>query len=861
MMRFNLLFLTLLLLLAQAAAASGIRGRITTKNNEPLPYAGITVKNSPLGTISNADGFYELPLPEGPYEIEFQFLGFQTVIRKIGIQQDFQTINITMEEQAINLQSAHVGKTSEDPAYTVMRRAIAKARFHEMQLKSYTAMAYTRTTGTLTKIPFLARRRFKKEGIEENKVFLNESATEIKYTRPDKYEQKVLSTRNSLDNSIPTPNQYVLASFYSPDIQGTVSPLSPKAFSFYRFEYEGFFEDRGMVVNKIKVIPKAYGEGVVKGTIYILEDLWAIHSFDLQTTAQGFSIGLKQTSAPVQSVWVPMSQHFNLQGQFLGFAGNMKYIVSLQYKQISIDPALKEDIRILDHKKEETATVRNKKNPDLETMIAEQKEFSTRDFRKMVKEFEKEQTRERKEKGEDIRVVRNDSIVIDSLAHKRDTTYWATLRPIPLTQNEIRSYKSLDSLQIRKDSTRAARNNASDTLSFKPFHILTGATYRFKNLNRLIYQGPLQTIAYNTVEGFVADASLQWHKRWAGNYTAGIKPLARYAIGRKQLSGTLTGHISNKDWTLKMEGGQYVYQLNRNNPVNPVINSIASLLFERNLIRIYQKKFARIDYQYRYLGDIVTLSGSLEWASRNEMFNLDKARPLINRKDVDYVPNRPVNQESIETVIGHSRALVFGLTARIRPWQKYTVRNGQKRASYNHGPELTLHYEKGIPAGNHKTADFNFLQADVYQHFELGPRSSLKVAASGGGFAGSKNLNFIDYKHFMGNEFFFQTGNPLTTFRMLPYYQYSTGKHFFQSHALWTSQRLLFTQFPLIRMTGISETIQHHYLNTPSSGHYNEWVYGLDGIFRIFRIELTAQFHRLHYQQLGFRIGTIINIR
>lgn len=861
MKRLTLLILLLLYLSAYAVTAGGIRGKITTVNNEPLPYAGITVRNSPLGTLSNDDGIYELLLEAGNYEIEFQFLGYHTVVRKIVIKDSWETVDIAMEEQIINLQAAQVGKGYEDPAYTVMRRAIAKARFHEMQLMSYTAQAYTRTTGTFSKIPFLLKKRLKKEGIEENKVFLNESISEIRYTRPDKYHQKVLSTRNSLDNSIPTPNQYVLASFYSPDIQGTVSPLSPKAFSYYKFEYEGFFEDRGFVVNKIKVIPRSYGEGVVKGIIYILEDLWAIHSFDLQTTTQGFSIGLKQSSTPVQNVWIPMSQHFNLQGKFLGFAGNMKYIVSLKYKQLQPDPAYKEEITILDHKKEDIPPVKNPKKQDLEAMIADQKEFSTKNFRKMVREFEKEQNKERKEKGEDIRVIRNDSIEIDSLANKRDTTYWQQLRPIPLTRNEVISYKALEGNQIRKDSVRAAKGNTNDTLVFKPFHLVTGATYRFKNQNRLTYQGPLQTLAYNTVEGFVFDASLQWQKRWARTFTTGIKPMARYAIGQNQLNGTLTGFAGNEKWRVQLEGGQYVYQINKDNPVNPFINSIASLIFEQNLIRLYHKKFARLEYQFNYLGDVLTLRGNLEWSSRNEMFNSPHAKPIFDRKNYKFLPNRPINAETIESSIGYSRALLFSFNANLRPWQKYVIRNGRRRAVANSGPEFTLTYDKGIPTGNMNGVDFDFLQASVSHTINSGPRSSLKLAASTGGFLQKKQLNFIDYKHFGGNEFFFQTGNQVTTFRMLPYYLHSTRHSFFESHIVWSSRKLLLSQLPLIRMAGISETIQNHYLNTPYSNHYNEWVYGLDGIFRLFRIEVVSQHHRLKHQEFGFRIGTIINIR
>lgn len=68
----------------------------------------------------------------------------------------------------------------------------------------------------------------------------------------------------------------MLASFYDPTVGDAVSPLSPKAFGYYKFEYEGSFREGDLEVNRIKVIPRSYGEGVFKGKIYIIENTWAI---------------------------------------------------------------------------------------------------------------------------------------------------------------------------------------------------------------------------------------------------------------------------------------------------------------------------------------------------------------------------------------------------------------------------------------------------------------------------------------------------------------------------------------------------------------------------------------------------------
>lgn len=839
--------------------AGGLRGRITTTQNEALPYAGILLKGTSMGTMSNQEGNYELTLAPGEYEVVFQFLGFKTLTKTVKAGADFTELNIQLEEQPLNLGAFKVGEGKEDPAYAIMRKAISKARFHQLQVRSYSAKAYTKASGVPTKIPFLLERRLKKEGIEEGKVILNEAISEITFRRPESYKERVISTRNSLDNSIPSPNQYILASFYNPEVAGNVTPLSPKAFAYYKFEYEGFFEDRGEIINKIKVIPKAYGEGVVKGNLYIIEDRWAIHSFDFQTVTQGLSIHAKQLFSPVKNVWLPINQQFRLKGGYLGFAGEFSYVISLNYTQLDVDPNLREDVIVKD-KTEKPPQGKPDKKADLAKLIEEQKEFSAKNFRKIVKEYEKEEKKARKQQGEDTRIVRQDSVVIDSMANKRDLTYWQELRPVPLSKQEVKSYQVHDSIivvkraQVKKDSVK------KDSTTFKFIHVITGHAYKLLNNNSLTYEGPLNSLIYNTVEGYALNLAVDWQKKWKNGQQFNLRPLARYAFGRERLSGTLQSQFRNKNWSAQLEGGEYVYQFNAANPISPGLNSLTTLLFERNFMKLYQKQFVKADYSYRYLGDFMSLRGSLEYARRSELINLKNPKPWIDRKNYAFTPNRPYSIETPDTGFPTNDALTFDATAIIRPWQKYSIRNGQKRYWRNSGPTFFVNYRKGIPLGN-SDVDYDFVQGTIRHNFDTGPQSSLQLALNGGAFLSVKQLYFPDYKHFMGNLFFFQAGDQLTQFRMLPYYDYSTKSRYVQLHGLWAARRFLLTQLSVVRLTPLKESLQVHYLTTPASGQYTELGYGIDGIFRLFRVEVIGQFKDWNYTKTGFRIGTTLTIR
>lgn len=833
--------------------AGGLKGRITTGRGEALPYAGIAVKGTSNGTMANEEGEYEFSLSPGSYEVIFQYLGFKSVSKTVTIGSDFTELNVVLEEQALNLSEATIGKGKEDPAYSIMRRAIAKARFHQLQLRGYTAKVYSRSTALPTKIPYLVERRLKKEGIQEGKAILNESVAEIKYRRPASYSQKIISTRNSLDNSIPSPNEYILASLYSPEIAGTISPLSPKAFAYYKFEYEGYFEDQGQLVNKIRVVPKAYGEGVFKGSLFILEDRWAIHSYDLQTTTSGLNISAKQLFSPIQNVWIPVNQQFRIDGSYLGFAGEFRYLVSLTYQKLDVDPGLKEDIVIVDHKKEKVADGSGRKK-NLEKLIQDQKEFSTKNFRKLTRQYEKEQRKENKQLGNSDRLVRSDSIVVDSMANKRDTTYWQALRPIPLTKSEVSSYVLQDSIKVVKDSIR--EKTRPDSVAFKPLHLLVGNRYSLGDRKTFYFKSPLLSISYNTVEGNAINFITEWQKQWGKSYSWRVSPLVRYSFGRKRVYGMLETAVGNDNWSLSLSGGEMASQINNNNPIPPLPNSLGARFFDRNYMKLYQKQFGRAEFSLRNIADVLSFNGSLEFEHRKELFNQESARPIFFWSQYSYTSNRPVNNELSNTGFPKHNALLLDLSVNLRPWRRYSMRNGEKRYLRSKGPSFGLNYKGGL--GFAGDVDYAMLQGNVRQNVNLGPRSNLEYYVNGGSFLSKTKLYFPDYRHFMGNEFFFQYAYPPDQFRMLPYYKYSTTSWFFQAHAIWTLQHFALTRLEALRITGISETIQLHYLRAPTIHNYTEAVYGIDNILRVIRLEAVAQFHGTHFQKMGWRIGTSI---
>lgn len=837
-----------------ARITGGIKGKITDQKGAPLPFAGVSVKGTTLGTLSNPDGIYELHLEPGNYTVHFQHLGFATGTKDVSVSSEMISIDISLREQALALRELQVGKDTEDPAYTIMRKAISKARFHQLQVQSYSASVYARSTAVPTKIPLLMRNRLKKQGISEGVAFVNESVTKVDYQRPNSYKQKIISTRNNVDNSAPTPNEFIFASFYNPEVGGTVTPLSPKALSIYRFEYEGYFEDRGEIVNKIKVTPKSFKQGVFKGSIYIIDGKWSIHSFNLETIWQGFNISVRQLFTPSQNVWIPASQHFDLKGSYLGFAGKFTYIVSISYDKLLTDPALREPVTIVDTKKEPESKPDISGVKKLEELLSDGQKADTKSFRKMVKQYEKQQ---RKAENPELsaRETRRDSIIVEPLANKRDSAYWETMRSVPLTRTEVVSFAVSDSLA---NAGTGRNSRPADSTSFKPRHLLTGARYRYGRGRSLSLAAPLRSVGFNPAEAFHIDLSAEWQEKYDNRNRLSVIPALHYATGRNRVSPSLKLLLDNSASSLSLSGGEQVAQFNPQQPVQPAVNSLYYLLFNQNHIRLYRKQFFSMEFRQRHFLDVVDLAAGIETGKRYQMYNLRKSGELLwGNPRLDRNDNVPDNIENPEfLLIPGERYTLMSLRLDIRPWQKFSVRNGRKRFFNKNQPVFALQYRKGISLFN-SSVDYDFLEGEARYEPGVFAASDLQMSVSGGKFLNSKTVFFPDFKHFMGNRTLLQAGDHLTGFRMLPYYRYSTSKQYIQAHLSFSSPKLLLTQLPLLRLAGLKEYVQGHMLHTPDTAFYTEQVYGIDGILKMFRMELVSHFDRDLYLGLGFRVGTV----
>ena len=260
--------LSIFLIAFSTLVTAQITGNITDQNYEPLPFVNILIENTYKGTTSNDDGYYELNIstPKN-YTIVYSYLGYKTVKKEVSIDKFPYQLDITLVEESVSL-SEVVIDSEIDPAIAIMRKAIAQRKANLEKINSYKADFYSRG---LIRIKDAPEKLLGQDigdlggGLDTTRsgiIYLSETISKIQYLFPDKLKEMITASKVSGNDNGFSFNaaQDVDFNFYNNTIEfgnEIISPIANNAFGYYRYKLDGvFYDDRGNLINKIKVTPK-----------------------------------------------------------------------------------------------------------------------------------------------------------------------------------------------------------------------------------------------------------------------------------------------------------------------------------------------------------------------------------------------------------------------------------------------------------------------------------------------------------------------------------------------------------------------------------------------------------------------------
>ena len=794
-----------------------ISGKVTDSNNHALPFSSVQVKGTTQGTNANSDGFYSLKLQAGSYELIFQYIGYKKQVEKIVVT-DNVSKNIILNPENYELKEVTV-KDGEDPAYAVIRAAIKKRKYYSKEVDAYTCKAYIKGLQRLKDFPIkMAKFLNAMNTNAENKIdssllgiiYLSESETKYHFRKPNDEKEIMYSSRVSGKNNSFSFNQVSDMKFNMYQnlilLEGLsdrpfISPISQTALLSYRYKLLGTTFEDGNMINKIAIIPKRSTDPCFRGIIYIQENTWRIHSVDVYLTKEAKidfidTLHIKQLNSPItDSIWMPTSLNLTFNYKVFGFVGEGYF--SAIFSEYDLHPTFPKNF------------------------------------------------------------FKNEVLKIEDGSNKKDSAYWIKSRPVPLTTEEQRDYTKKDSIQSITGTDRYKDSIDRKYNTFKVKSLLMGYNYSktakqfYINTSGLFTSG----IQYNTVEGVNASIKIGITKKYEDNRNHTLTAHGRYGFSNYLWGGIVDWkylHNAKTSESFHVKIGTSAVQFNNSEPINASMNTYYSLFNNDNFMKLYKKSFANIGYKKELINGLITYINA-EYAERSPLKNtstnlwIDNPNKLFTSNE----PQKPLTDDSSFT-INNSFVVELGFSIRFK--QKYITRPNEKKIIGSKFPIINMLYTKAI-AGLNTKADYDLVRISIDDNIKLGLVGTFAYRLKGGYFLSNKYTNFMDYKHFDGNQTILANNDYLNSFKILPYYTYSTNKWYVEAHAEHHFNGFIFNKIPILKKTRIQEVVGGHALFNDKADQYIEVNFGLEHILQIIRVDYVISYGPKSAFNQGFLIG------
>ncbi|MDB5029322.1 DUF5686 and carboxypeptidase regulatory-like domain-containing protein [Mucilaginibacter sp.] len=769
-----------------SAQQVSVSGKITDDTGNPVPFASVYIQNTTLGASANSEGDYSLQLKPGQYVMQYKAMGLKQETRKVDLKES-KVINITLHTEVYQLQTVSITGNGQDPAYAIIRKAIKKRNTYLNEVRAYTCDVYIKGLQKLLDAPkkFLGRdinQIGRQIGLDSNRrgiIYLSESQSKYSFMYPGKVHEEMISSKVSGSNRAFSFNRAsdLRINFYENfetwpgiSLRPLISPIADNALFYYNYKYIGETVENGKTINKIQVIPRRPHDPCFEGYIYIQDDSWRLVALDLYITKKANisladTIKINQQFVPVSNkAWMTSTIRFDFTGGLFGFKLG-GYFISV-YKNYDLNPT-----------------------------------FNKKDF--------------------------NEVLRITKGINKKDSTYWQQERPIPLTNEEKTDYTKKEVLAAKRESKHYLDSIDKVNNKFNLIRLtLSGMSLRDRYKKEYYRFDPLlSTFFFNTVQGFAFNYKTSFTKMidTANNRFFRVGANIGYGISDHILNGGVNALIPVSQFTLGLDAGSDVVDMNNLQPISTLSNTVHSLFAKQNYQKLYQKQFASASLSGRITGGWQAVA-TVEWANRNWLPNTS-AYSFSNNNV--YTSNNPLLPAQNIPLFPKNQSFKLSLRTTYDFSNQYETHPNGRRYLPSPYPTIGLSFTKGIKNILSSDVDYDKLSADISKSdISMGVYGHTSFFIGAGKFLTATSLYYPDYNQFRGNEGIFYRGG-ISSFLLLNYYTYSTRTEYLEGHFEHNFSGFITNKIPIIRKLKLQEIVHINYLTSPELKNYYELGLGV----------------------------------
>jgi hypothetical protein len=781
-----------------------VRGYVYSVDNKPFINSNVRLFNAQTGTVTDDLGRYEIQVPQGLNRIAYSYLGFETQLVELVVEQDLVK-NIYLEESANQLNEVEVKIRRKDYSYEVIQKVIDNRENFLNQYKNYTAQVYIKAVEEVENPPVKQKKK-PEETLNESVLENTENeVTEIKKDSvpnlnlfectlirheevPNKQKEErtavtKLNDQSTLFFTTITDGEFNLYENlqYVPQVSDNkfISPISNLAFASYKFKLLGSYYEGLQKIYRVEVSPRKLGNALYEGEIEVFDNLWVLKSAKLSLNKRA----LRQY------------KNFGFELNYENIAGKWM-VTKTNYTWKVKEGSIKKDGRCL----------------------VKQSDF----------EFDK--TFPKKFFGAELGVT-------EAEAYKRDTTFWTSIRPEPLSKDERK-------FVMYKDSVKAVMNSKEYLDSVDViYNKITFQKVAWAGIGRInrskkqewFFSPIIATVDPVAIGGFRNRYDVIYRKRFENRKEFFIAPMLTYGYNNKDLRGNIrTNFLYNpiRISRISLSGGRGF----------GIINGAATIadIIRRN--NFYQDISGNIAHSTELLNGLY-LSSTLSYAKREDLGNF-KFGPIGDELFENNTPTLFSTSEVLRTVFSLSYT----------PKQLYLREPNQKVVLGSRFPTFTLKYDKAWAGNSERFNKFSFVEFNIRQTFQMGILGTSEYKIQTGKFLDTTRISVMDYKYQRGGDpYFFSPA--MYTFQLIDQ-TFSTFDWYLETHYTHQFNGFLTSKVPLLNRTGIKTMAGGGFLLAPERNYrYSEVYFGANRIFKFGRqlIRLGVYNVLSTSNQTGFR--------
>ncbi|MBL0174813.1 MAG: carboxypeptidase-like regulatory domain-containing protein [Ignavibacteria bacterium] len=494
-MKASLLWIAFFLVLAAAAHAQTqtVTGVVCdARTRQPLQFATVRILERGAGTTTDRNGSFMLRLPRGRCTVQASYIGYASLKQPVDVGDTPLSLTLALDQGRVELPGITV-TPADNPAFEIIRQAIAGREKRRERLDNYSLTAHTKLVVTIFNPDASAKHADtttvtnasgaktttvrQRSRIDSAFSVIMETQTDAYWAKPDRRKEIVKARKQSA--LLPKEVNVLVSSFFIGDFSEDrldmgdrspiTGPISLAGLRAYDYTLRGSSAVDGEPVHVIDIAPRSDIDPLLAGTLYIAEGTFALAMVD---------VSLNDAALPPFLRNMRFRQHFQLVDREF-------WLPSDVILDAGIEISFLVDLKIA-----------------IEGMTVLQDYAVNRDTNETV--FDRTA----------IKVLKE--------ADRRDSLYWEQHQKIPNTAEEVADYRLADSLKISMDSVKN-RYSISD--------VFIGKTFEAGDA-RYTVPGIFGVYRFNRVEG--SALYLPFHAARAAPWLADIGAAAGYGFSDRR---------------------------------------------------------------------------------------------------------------------------------------------------------------------------------------------------------------------------------------------------------------------------------------------------------------------------------------